>query len=470
MSLLSPPPEDQSLFSPRYRNVTVGLLLAILTTAFEAMAVATVLPQVAKSLHGLTYYGWAFSAFLLSNIIGTILSGELIDRQGPAKPFATFLVVFALGLVVAGSATHMFVFIFGRFLQGFGAGGLGAVPFSIMSHLYPERLRAKLLASLSGAWVLPSLFGPILAGSIAAATSWHMVFFSVLPLLALVGFLTIGTLKGQVAPVKDPPPLNLHRMRNSITLAAGAAVFLAGLTLQNNPLMLPILIFGFGLTLYAARVIFPSGLFRMARGIPSGIVVRGGSAFAFFGAEAFMPLGLTELQDFTVFQAGLLLTVGGVSWTIGSTLQARLDSRTPPEQRSKRVLMGMVLLSTGIALAGMGIVGVLPVWVVVLGWTFAGLGMGLGYSTNSLVILSQVREGESGKVSSQLNSAEVLLAALAAGIGGALIAWSKTSDLQLDVPIGYTFVMLVGVSFLTWFAALRIQDPAKMKPDPPILP
>ncbi|GEM48956.1 MFS transporter [Deinococcus cellulosilyticus] len=455
-SLPTMPPEDRSLFSPRYRNVTIGLLLAILTTAFEAMAVATILPEVAKSLDGLSYYGWAFSAFLLSNIIGTIVGGELIDRMGSAKPFAIFLLIFGLGLVVAGSAGHMAAFVLGRFLQGFGAGGLNAVPFSIMSQLYPDHLRAKLLASISSAWVLPSLFGPILASTIAAASSWHMVFYSVVPLLILVGFLTIPTLQHSTKPVGNPPPFNVRRFGFSILLAVGAAVLLAGLSWQQSIWMWPVTLTGVLLTALASREILPSGIFRFARGIPSGIIVRGCSAFAFFGSEAFMPLGLIEIQKFTVTQAGLLLTVGGVSWSVGSILQARMDSREGPERRVFRVRLGMALLTVGIAISGLSIVGLLPSLTVVLGWAMAGLGMGLGYATNSLIILGQVKEGESGKVSSQLNSAEVLLAALSAGIGGALVAWSKNADLALDIPLKLTFLMLVGVSLLTWVAARRV--------------
>lgn len=455
-SLPTVTPEERSLFSPRYRNVTIGLLLAILTTAFEAMAVATILPSVAKALDGLSYYGWAFSAFLLSNIIGTIVGGELIDRMGSAKPFAVFLVIFGLGLVLAGAAGNMAVFILGRFLQGFGAGGLSAVPFSIMSQLYPDHLRAKLLASISSAWVLPSLFGPILASSIASASSWNMVFYSVLPLLVVVGILTIPTLQHHTKPSENPAPFNVRRFKYSILLAVGAAVLLAGLTLQQSLWMWPITVAGMLLTAFATRGIFPSGMFRFARGIPSGIIVRGCSAFAFFGSEAFMPLGLIEIQKFSVTQAGLLLTVGGVSWSVGSIMQARMDSREGPERRIFRVRLGMTLLTTGIAIAGLSIVGVLPGLTVIVGWAMAGLGMGLGYATNSLIILGQVKEGESGKVSSQLNSAEVLLAALAAGIGGALVAWGKSTDLSLDIPLKLTFLMLVGVSLLTWVAARRV--------------
>ena len=47
----------------------------------------------------------------------------------------------------------------------------------------------------------------------------------------------------------------------------------------------------------------PAGTLRAARGLPSGIVVRGLLAVAFLGCDAFMPLALTELRGFSVVAA-----------------------------------------------------------------------------------------------------------------------------------------------------------------------
>ena len=40
--------------------------------AFEALAVATIAPRVARDLGGLDLYGWLFSAFMLANLVGIV--------------------------------------------------------------------------------------------------------------------------------------------------------------------------------------------------------------------------------------------------------------------------------------------------------------------------------------------------------------------------------------------------------------
>ena len=49
-----------------HRALTIGLVLTVAFTAFEALAVATVLPVTVADIGGLALYGWTFSAFMLA--------------------------------------------------------------------------------------------------------------------------------------------------------------------------------------------------------------------------------------------------------------------------------------------------------------------------------------------------------------------------------------------------------------------
>src|SRR5437588_10657676 len=153
-----------SLLSPERRALTAGLVLTISVSAFEALAVSTVMPVAARELHGLGLYGWAFSAFMLANLVGITIAGPDADRHGPARPFAMGLALFAAGLLIDGVAPNMQVLVLGRTVQGFGAGALSAVAYVSVGRGYPEALRPRMMAALSSAWVIPSLVGPPLAG------------------------------------------------------------------------------------------------------------------------------------------------------------------------------------------------------------------------------------------------------------------------------------------------------------------
>ena len=54
---------ETSLLAPERRALTLGLVLTITLVASEALAVVTIMPEVARSLGGIHLYGWVFSAF-----------------------------------------------------------------------------------------------------------------------------------------------------------------------------------------------------------------------------------------------------------------------------------------------------------------------------------------------------------------------------------------------------------------------
>src|SRR5579862_7999994 len=92
------------LWDRAHRGLTLGLILVVSFAAFEALAVATILPAVVKDLAGLSLYGWTFSAFLLTDLIGITLAGNVADRRGPVRPFLGGIAFFILGLLLAGTA------------------------------------------------------------------------------------------------------------------------------------------------------------------------------------------------------------------------------------------------------------------------------------------------------------------------------------------------------------------------------
>ena len=112
----------EGVWDAQRRRLTLGLVLTITLVAFESLAIATVMPEVADDLGGLGLYGWVFSGFFLGSLIGIVAAGQAADRRGTAPPFVTGLVLFSGGLLVGGLAPSMGVLVAARVAQGIGAG------------------------------------------------------------------------------------------------------------------------------------------------------------------------------------------------------------------------------------------------------------------------------------------------------------------------------------------------------------
>src|SRR6476661_6677281 len=170
------PDEGGGVLSPALRATTIGVIALVSLHAFEALALTTVMPTIARELHGESLYAMAFTATLASGTVSIVWSGNLADRRGPRPPLLLGLVLFALGLVVAGLAPTMGVLVVARIVQGLGAGMTSTALYVLVTRVYPPRLHTAILAGFSAAWVVPSIAGPFVAGVIAQTIGWRWVF------------------------------------------------------------------------------------------------------------------------------------------------------------------------------------------------------------------------------------------------------------------------------------------------------
>ena len=429
-----------TVFAPRYRAMSIGVLMSVSIVAFQALGVGTVMPAVARDLGGLGHYGWAFSAFMLASVVGSVAAGQATDRSGPVGAYLGAVGGFAVGSVLAAVAGTWTVLLAGRVLEGFGAGALGVVTYASASRAYPPEMYGRMLALMSSAWVLPSLAGPAVAGLVADHTTWRWVFVFLLPFLPVAVALTLPGLRGLAPPAPAP---RSRRLPQALMLAAGIGLFLSALELEQELALLAVAAAGTALALPALRALMPAGTLRAARGLPSGILVRGLLAVAFLGCDAFMPLALVELRGFSAAQAGLVISAASLSWSLGSFLQARLDRRDHGAGRPRRLLAGLTVLLAGTAATAAGVLDDgIPVAVAIAGWSVAGLGIGIGYPSVGALVLAAAPGGGEGGVSAALQLAETIAVALFTGLGGALIAhgldrgWDTVTALLLVFAAG----------------------------------
>src|SRR5919107_1085911 len=182
---LTPATPRAGILRQPYVLTTAGSWSLVFLAAFESLAVTTIMPIVTADLNGRGLYALAFSATLAAGVIGMVVTGTWADSAGPAVPLLTAIGLFAGGLIVAGTAPAMAVFVAGRFLQGLGAGGITVSLYVLIAKVYPPALHVKIFGAYASAWVLPSMIGPFVAGVVADALSWHWVFLGVVVLVGV---------------------------------------------------------------------------------------------------------------------------------------------------------------------------------------------------------------------------------------------------------------------------------------------
>lgn len=393
------------------------MVVLTMLIAFEYLAVATAMPVVGRELDGYHLYGLAFSGGLAASVIATVVGGRWSDAKGPAAPLWAGLAGFMAGLVVAGVAPTMDVFVVGRFLQGLGGGLFGVALYVLVAQLYPAEMHPRVFSLLAAAWVLPSVVGPAITGFVTEHLSWRWVFLGVPVLAAPAAFVLHRGLAGS-RPVRDDRPGGLDaaflpRLAWSAMAAVGAALLQYGSGLRAPGLVLVIA----GLVVLAVSLprLLPPGTLRAGRGLPSVVAMRGLAAGAFFAAEVFVPLTLTRERGLSTTQAGLALTGAAVAWSLGSWIQGRR-----PDNRVLILRTGMALIAAGVTVTALTVFRQVPVSAAFAGWALGGLGIGLVYPTLSVLVLELSGPGEQGRNSASLTIGESVFSIVAVAVTGAL--------------------------------------------------
>jgi len=454
---------DRGAWAPDRRLLTAGLIGLVTAAAFEGMAVPTVLPAMVRELGGLDLYGWAFSAFWLTNIVGITLAGSDADRRGPARSLIVGTILFAAGMVVSGLADGMPAVIAGRAIQGFGSGAIGSVVYAAIARAYAPTARPRMIALVSSAWVVPGLIGPALAGFVADAASWRWVFLGIVVPVLVMGTAVYPQLAalGRVERTTEPARRDSRRALDAAQLATGSTLILTALSIGQPIVAAVLLVVGGVLAVAALRHLLPRGSLRLAPGRPSVVVAVFAVAFAFFGTEAYVPLTVVEVRGASVTLGGIALSAAAVTWAAGAWLQARAAAASI---RRSVVVVGAALIGAGIAITSLVLLPAAPLLVAALGWGVAGLGMGLAYSMLALLMLESAPPGEEGISSAALQLMFTLGTAFGAGVGGAVIALADAGTLELAGALGIVNAMMLVVAVAAVLVALRVPP----RPSPPV--
>ncbi|MEJ8277992.1 MFS transporter [Pseudonocardia spirodelae] len=412
-------------------STTVGILLLISLTAFEAMGVGTAMPAVVADLGGIALYAWPFVLFLAAAVFGTVAGGRWCDARGPRVPLVAAPVLFGAGLLVAGFAGSMAELLAGRVLQGLGAGAQGVAVYVLVAEVYAPRQRPAVFGLMSSAWVLPSLVGPPLAGAVTDRLSWHWVFLGLLPVVGLALVLVMPAVR-RLGP---PGPRPAAGGGTGLVLAAlGAAAGVAGLSwaLENpdgrgavaGSLALAVLV-------PSLRRLVPHGTFAARRGIAAVVAARGLLAGAFFPLVSFLPLVLTATHGWSLTAAGVPLIVASLGWSAAAAWQAR----RPDADRSVMLRAGFLTIAAGQAGLLPVAAGLLPGRLAIGFWGLAGLGMGVAFSAISYLTLAHSDAADVGAHSSAAQLLDQLATAGFVGLGGALLVLLGSPAVAMPVLV-----------------------------------
>ena len=430
--------------------MAIGLVLGVTMVAFEITAVLTTLPTITDQLHGDSLYGVALACYTLANLVALVVTGELTDRYGPARPYLASLAVFAGGLVVAATAPTMALVVLGRTLQGAGTGGLAPIAYVLVKKAFPTDRQPGMYAYLSAGWVLPSLIAPAVAGTITDQLGWRWVFWFLLPLIPVVAFITVRPMRAYAA--SGTGAVRHSRIGAAVLAAAGIGIFVTSLQFKLPAAAIGGAVIGLAIGLPSLRRLLPAGVHRAARGLPAVVLCRIIATAAFLGADSFIPLAADRIHDTSPTVQGFVIIGASLTWTGGQWFVARHPGIDP----RRAVRWGFATMAVGLAASTPVLAAGWPLWATFLTWGIGGFGMGLLFNPTTVTAMSHAEEGAEGLVSSQVNLADAVGFSMMGGVGGAMVALSDRTSLSLAGGLGINFGLAITLACIGMVCASRI--------------
>ncbi|MFN8195456.1 MAG: MFS transporter [Nocardioidaceae bacterium] len=423
----APPAGRGGVLARPYTLTTIGTFALVFFTAFEALAVTTVMPTVARELDGVGLFALSFAAPLASGVVGMVATGWWSDARGAARPLLVSVALFGIGLLVCGLAPSMPVLVLGRLVQGLGGGGLTVGLYVVVGEVYPTAMQPAIFASFAAAWVLPSLVGPSIAAAVAALAGWRWVFLGVVALVAGAAALIVPAVRSLTRAESAHAQVGAVR-RLGWSLVAAVAVLVLDLAGRSTSAAgLAAAAVAAAVVVVAVRPLIPRGTLTGHRGLPSVVLTRGGLAAGFVGAEAYLPFVLQERWGWSTAAGGAALAAAGIAWASASQAQARWKDHLSD---TAAMVVGSAVLVTGVAAAWLVVAFHAPAGLLVLAYGVASVGMGTGYPRTSVATLAASTDADRGFNSSSLSIADSLGAAFALAVCGVVFSTYDAAPFQ----------------------------------------
>lgn len=195
---------------PGARAALTLLLVINMFNYIDRQVLAAVLPEVEKSLFpaGGTHdaeLGLLTTAFMVSYMLFAPIFGWLADRMSRWMLVGIGVILWSLASGASGLAATFSAMLLTRCFVGIGEAAYGPAAPTILSDLYPERVRGKVMAWFYVAVPVGSALGYVLGGQVTKfAGDWRWAFYLVVPpglLLGILSYFMREPARGQADPL-----------------------------------------------------------------------------------------------------------------------------------------------------------------------------------------------------------------------------------------------------------------------------
>jgi len=215
---------SNSVKIPTYAWKMLAILSCIATMVMyaETMLIPAI-PDLIGHFH--VSYGmssWILTSYLIAGAVMTPIAGKLSDIYGRKKILLIIMVIYAIGVSMAGFASDIYFMIFARAIQGVGM-SMFPIAFGMIRDQFPREKISIGQGVITSMFASGAVIGLTVGGIIVQDYGWQTTFFTIIPiaialLLIIWRFIHVTDIKEEDQSQKRSRILegeNVSKTRNS---------------------------------------------------------------------------------------------------------------------------------------------------------------------------------------------------------------------------------------------------------------
>ncbi len=358
---------------------------------------------------------WVSLSYFVTAAIFLVPIGKIADIYGRKKIYNYGLIVFSIASLLSAIATNDNFLIISRALQGFGSAMIFATGIAILSSVYPQSDRGRVLGYNLAATYLGLSIGPVIGGFMVHYFGWRSIYFGGFVFSLLIVPLIYYKLKGEWAEAKGEK----LDILGSVIYMIGLFGVMYGFSILSELSGVILLITGIIILILFLKLEERSSspILDLSRFKKNTVFILSNlAAFinysATFAVGYLLSLYLLYIKGLTPDKAGIIMIAQPITMALFSPLAGRLSDKREPQ----------VLASIGMGLTTLGLIPFIflgyetTTLYIVLSLVLIGLGFSLFSSPNTNAIMSSVERKFYGVASASVGTMRLTGQSISFGI------------------------------------------------------
>ncbi|MGB0576958.1 MAG: MFS transporter [Alphaproteobacteria bacterium] len=447
------------------------VVLGVCLHALQILVIAIVMPTVVADIGGADYYTWPAMLYTIGSILGAACVGPLWAWLGVRKGYGASALAFLVGTVGCALSPDMLSLNIARGVQGLASGLVVGGGMALVSGLFAENLRKRVLAAYQGTWMVAQLLGPVMGGLFAQIGWWRGSFWSMVPIILVFAVIALKYLPDHL-PNENEAEKKIHiPLLRLLILSSGVfCVALAGRSgdIQFIAPMIAGAVFliwlAFKLDRQAENKMYPARALSIFSPVGLALWIMLLVGMVHTTVPLLLPLLLQVVHGVDPIWVSLVSLVISGGWTVGTFAVSGWSGR----KEIFALWAGPLLMMVG--LAGVAITATEPLLVVLVFASFV-MGFGMGIQNVHLIArtMAAAEKGEERITSSAMPSIRSLGTAFGAATAGLVTNLAGLGTATTPEEVGpavtasYSFNMIpLIIAALMMFWLLRL---TRDKPD-----